>query len=220
MTYKSSVEKSELLLDSFYLEYEKDDPFQPIRNEDDQSVRIDQLMRIRDENSEGENSELENSENSENSEDSHHQEENLTETAPPAESPTEVQSVGGNLTPSSADSSQPVRVDQVASLHAVEKTLVVSANQGDDRFILVSDPESDDQANDQSDDQSDNRLISEENNSLILNYSRSKIRHDYKQLHHKGFVKSAKIESIEAVGHGLVILKIFEQVINDPQAKE
>jgi hypothetical protein len=40
MTYKSLVEKSELLLDSFYLRYENDDSFQSVRNdEDDQSVR-------------------------------------------------------------------------------------------------------------------------------------------------------------------------------------
>jgi hypothetical protein len=58
------------------------------------------------------------------------------------------------------------------------------------------------------------------NNSLILNYSRSKIRHDYKQLHHKNFVKSAKIGSIEAFEHDLVILKTFEQIINDPQTKK
>jgi DNA-binding transcriptional MocR family regulator len=40
--------------------------------------------------------------------------------------------------------------------------------------------------------QVDNRLISEEHNSLILNYSRSKIRHNYKQLHRRDFVKSTK----------------------------
>ncbi len=124
--------------------------------------------------------------------------------------------MGENLTSSSADSSQSVRVDQIASL--AENTLVASADQDDDDelSVLMSDSESDDQ----SDNQSDNRLISEENNALILNYSRSKIRHDYKQLHHKNFVKSAKIESIEAVDHGLIILKTFEQIINDSQAKE
>jgi hypothetical protein len=68
MTYKSSVEKSELLLDSFYLGYENDDSFRSIRNE------IDQSVRMRDENSADENSEDENSEseNSENSEDANH----------------------------------------------------------------------------------------------------------------------------------------------------
>ncbi len=116
-----------------------------------------------------------------------------------------------------------MRVDQVASLHAAEKTLVSSADQDDDDelSVLVSDPKSDDQTDDQTDDQSDNRLIFDENNSLILNYSRSKMKHDYKQLHHRDFVKAAKqIGSIEAVCHGLVISKTFEQIINDSQAKE
>jgi hypothetical protein len=225
MTYKSSVEKSELLLDSFYLGYEDDDSFRSIRNEDDQSVRIDQSVRMRDESSADENSEGENSD-SENSEDSDHQEENIIETFPPAESLTEVQSVGENLIPPPADSSQPVRVDQAAPLHAAEETLVVSADQDDDdQFILADDPKPDEMINsinDQIDDQSNNRLISDENNPLILNYSRSKIRHDYKQLHHRDFVKAAKhIESIESTAdHDSIISKIFEQIINDPQAKE
>jgi hypothetical protein len=119
-----------------------------------------------------------------------------------------------------------VRVDQIAS-HAAEKTLVASANQDDDddHFVLTNDSKSSEiinhQADDQIDDQSDNRLIFDENNSLILNYSRSKIRHDYKQLHHRDFVKAAKqIESIKAVDHDLIIFKTFEQIINDSQAKE
>jgi hypothetical protein len=61
MTYKNSVEKSELLLDSFYLRYENDDPFRSVRDDDDdddQSVRIDQSVKER------ENSDSENSENS------------------------------------------------------------------------------------------------------------------------------------------------------------
>jgi hypothetical protein len=42
MTYKNPVEKSELLLNSFYLRYENDDSFQSVRDDDDdQSVRID-----------------------------------------------------------------------------------------------------------------------------------------------------------------------------------
>jgi hypothetical protein len=127
-----------------------------------------------------ENSESENSENSD-------QEENLTETVSSTDSLTEMQSVRKNLTSSSAVLSQSVRVDQIAS-HAAEDTLIVTAND-DELSVLVSDSKSDDQT----DDQTDNRLISDENNSLILNYSRSKIRHDYKQLHHKNFVKSAKI---------------------------
>jgi hypothetical protein len=171
---------------------------------------------------------------SENSENSDHQKENLTETTPPADSPTEVQPVGGNLTPSPADSSQPVKVDQAAPLHAAEDTLVAPADQDDDDelSVLVSDSKSDEVINHQLDDQAqskeminqqgaDNRLISEENNSLILNYSRSKIRHDYKQLHHRGFVKAAKkIESIESSEHGLVTSKTFEQAINESQTKE
>jgi hypothetical protein len=206
MTYKSPVEKSELLLDSLYLEYENDDSFRSVRDEDDQSVRKNHSLQ--DENSESENSD------SENSEDSNHQEENLIEIISSAESFTEMQSVRRNLISSSADSSQPVRVDQVASL--AENTLVVPADQDDDDelSVLMSDSNSDDQ--------SDNRLISDENNSLILNYSRSKIRHDYKQLYHRNFVKAAKhIESIKSIAdHDLVTSKIFEQIINDSQAKE
>ncbi len=145
-----------------------------------------------------------------------------------------MQPVGGNLTPSPADSSQPVKVDQAAPLHAAEDTLVAPADQDDDDelSVLVSDSKSDEVINHQLDDQAqskeminqqgaDNRLISEENNSLILNYSRSKIRHDYKQLHHRGFVKAAKkIESIESSEHGLVTSKTFEQAINESQTKE
>jgi hypothetical protein len=224
MTYKNFVEKSELLLDSSYLRYEENNLFRSIRDEDDQSVRVDQSVRER-ENSDSENSD--------------HQDD-LIESISSADSLTEMQSVKRNLISSSADSSQSVKVDQIASLHAAENTLVVSANQDDDDehindelSVLVSDSKSNEMINHQSDDQTqskkiinqqeaDNRLISEKNNSLILNYSRSKIRHDYKQLHHRDFVKAAKkIESIESIAkHDLVILKTFEQIINDPQAKE
>jgi hypothetical protein len=196
MTYKNFVEKSELLLDSFYLDYENDDSFQSVRDddEDDQSVEVDQSVRVDQSVGERENFDSENSENSD------HQEEDLTEIVSSADSLTEVQSVRGNLISSSADSSQPVGVDQGAPLHAAEDTLVASADQDDDDehtndelSVLVSDPEPDEMINHQSDDQTqskkminqqkaDNRLISEENNPLILNYSRSKIRHDYKHL--------------------------------------
>jgi hypothetical protein len=103
MTYKSFVEKSEFLLDSFYLEYENDDSFRSVKDENDQSVKTDQSVRVRDESSADKNSEDENSD-SENSEDSNHQEENLIETFSSAESFTEVQSVRGNLTSSPTDS--------------------------------------------------------------------------------------------------------------------
>jgi hypothetical protein len=221
MTYKNLVEKSELLLDSSYLRYEENNLFRSVRDEDDQSVRIDQSVRKR-ENSDSENS--------------NHQDD-LIESISSADSLTEMQSVRENLISSSADLSQSVKVDQTASLHAVENTLVVSANQdnddehtNDELSVLVSDSKSNEMINHQSDDQTqskkminqqkaDNRLISEKNNSLILNYSRSKIRHDYKQLHHRSFVKATK--SIKSTAdHGLVISKTFEQIINDPQAKE
>jgi hypothetical protein len=220
MTYKSSVEKSESLLDSLYLRYKNDDSFRSVKDDDenDQSVRVDKSMKKRDqssedknsedENSEDENSELENSENSD-------QKENLIETVSSAESLTEMQLVKRNLISSSADSSQSVRIDQVASF--AENTLIVSAGQDDDddHFVLTNDSNSDDQTNDQIDDQTNNRRISDENNSLILNFSRSKIRHDYKQLHHKDFVKAAKqIESIKSIAdHDLVTFKTIEQVI-------
>jgi hypothetical protein len=210
MTYKSLVEKSEFLLDSFYLDYEDDDSFRSIKDddEDDQSMRVDQSVKKRDQNPEDENSEDENSD-SENSKDSNHHEDNLIETISSADSFTEMQSVRGNLISSSTDSSQSVKVDQTASLDE------------DELSVLMSDSKSDDQTNDQTNDQTDNHLIFDENNSLILNYSRLKIRHDYKQLHHRDFVKTAKqIGSIEAVDHDLVTLKIFEQIINDSQAKE
>jgi hypothetical protein len=120
-----------------------------------------------------------------------------------------------------------VRIDQTAPLHAAENTLVVSANQDDDDelSVLMSDPKPAEQEepNEMTNQQDvDNRLISEKNNPLILNYSRSKIRHDYKQLHHKSFVKAAKkIESIKSIAeHDLVILKTFEQIINEPQTKK
>jgi hypothetical protein len=218
MTYKNSVEKSELLLDSLYLKYENDDSFQSIKDDDD-----DQSVKVRNENSDSENS--------------NHQEKTLIEIISSAESLTEMQSVRENLISSSADSSQSMRIDQIAFFHAAENTLVVSANQDDDDkhindelSVLVSDSKSNEMINHQSDDQAqskkminqqkaDNRLISDENNSLILNYSRSKIKHDYKQLHHRDFVKAAK--SIESIAdHDLIIFKTFEQIINDSQAKE
>jgi hypothetical protein len=132
MTYKNSVEKSELLLDSFYLDYENDDSFQSVRDddEDDQSVRVNQSVEER-ENSDSENFD--------------HQEENLIETISSAESLTEMQSVRRNLTSSSADSSQSVRVDQIASHHAAEND--------DELSVLVSDSKSDEMINHQSDDQ-------------------------------------------------------------------
>ncbi len=63
MTYKNLVEKSKLLLDSSYLKYEENDFFRSIRNEDDQSVRIDQSVKER------ENFDSENSENSDHQDD-------------------------------------------------------------------------------------------------------------------------------------------------------
>ncbi len=58
ITYKNLVEKSKLLLDSLYLRYENDDSFRSVKDdEDDQSMRIDQSVRKRDENSADENSE-------------------------------------------------------------------------------------------------------------------------------------------------------------------
>jgi hypothetical protein len=153
------------------------------------------------------------------------QEENLTESISSADSLTEMQSVRRNLISSPTDSSKSVRIDQASSLHAAENTLVVSANQDDDDelSILMSDPEPAEQEapNETTNQQNaDNRLISEENNSLILNYSRSKIKQDYKQLHHKDFVKATKIKSIESSEHDLITSKTFEQIINDPQAKK
>jgi hypothetical protein len=146
-----------------------------------------------------ENSESENSKNSD-------QEDDLSEIILSADSVIEMQSVRENLILSSTDSSQSVIIDQIASLHAAENTLVVSADQDDDDelSVLMSDSKSNDQT--------DNHLIFDENNSLILNYSRSKIRHDYKQLHHRNFVKVAKqIESIKSiVDHDLIISKTFE----------
>jgi hypothetical protein len=153
MTYKNSVEKSELLLDSLYLDYEDDDSFQSVRDDDkdNQSMRVDQSTRER------ENSDSENSKNS------NHQDD-LIESISSAESLTETQSVRENLISSSADSSQSVKVDQVASLHAAENTLVVSANQDDDDEhtndelnVLVSDSKSNEMTNQQD---ADNRLIS------------------------------------------------------------
>jgi hypothetical protein len=220
-TYKSSVEKSEFLLDSFYLRYENDDSFRSVRNddEDDQSVKINQLMRMQDQNSKDENSEDENSD-SENSKDSNHQEDNLIETLSSAESLTEMQSVRENLTLLSTDLSQSVKIAQIASFYAAEKTLIVSANQDNDdnQFVLTNDSDSNETKN-SINQKTNNCFISKKNNALILNYSRSKIKHDYKQLHHKNFVKAAK--SIKSIAdHDLIILKTFEQIINDSQTKK
>jgi hypothetical protein len=169
-------------------------------------VKIDQSVR------QHKNSESKNLENL--------NQEDLIEIISSVDSLTEMQSVRENLISSSTNSSQQVRIDQIASLHATENTLVVSANDNDDDdelSVLMSDSKSNEIINHQT----DNRLISEENNSLILNYSRSKIRHDYKQVHQRDFVKATKIESIESVSeHDLIISKTFEQIINDSQAKE
>ncbi len=114
--------------------------------------------------------------------------------------------------------------NQIASTHAAE-TEINPADENAKHFVLVSEPENQpeaivsemiNQAESVVKNQADNRLISEEHNSLILNYSRSKIRHDYKQLHRRDFVKSAKFES----GHELITSKTFEQIINGPQAKK
>jgi hypothetical protein len=188
MTYKSFVEKSKLLLDSLHLRYGNDDSFRLVKDDEvDQSVKINHAVRMRDGNSDSENS--------------NHQEENVIETVSSAESLIEMQSVKRNLISSSTDSLQSVKIDQIVSLHAAEKTLVVSANQDDDddHFVLTNDSKSNEminsinhQTDNQIDDQSDNRLISDENNSLILNYSRSNIKYDYKQLHHKNSSKRQK----------------------------
>jgi hypothetical protein len=118
-----------------------------------------------------------------------------------------MQSVKKNLILSSTDSSQSVRIDQIAS-YAVEKTVISSASQDDDQFIVVNDSKSTDsnEMKNSVNQKTNNHLISEKNNSLILNYSRSKIRPDYKQLHHKSFVKSAKFESIKAVNHDVKLM--------------
>jgi hypothetical protein len=51
----------------------------------------------------------------------------------------------------------------------------------------------------------------EQNNSLVLNYLRSKIRHDYKQLHHRDFVKSV-------IAYEIKTLVIYEEAMIDSQA--
>jgi hypothetical protein len=96
-------------------------------------VRINQSVRER------EDSDSKNSETSD--------QEDLIEFISSAESLTEVQSVKENLISSSIDSSQSVRIDQIASLHAAENTLVVSANQDDDDelSLLMSDSKSTEQ---------------------------------------------------------------------------
>ena len=55
----------------------------------------------------------------------------------------------------------------------------------------------------------------DEVNPLILNHPRPKVRHDYHQLHHRGFVKSAKF-----VSHGIKTPKTFEEATKGPQSKE
>ncbi len=80
--------------------------------------------------------------------------------------------------------------------------------------------------NDRNENESSNELISKENNVLILDYLRPKVRHDYKKLHEKdfatktkGFTKSAKkIPQIDV--HKLKTSKTFKQVINEPQTKK
>ncbi len=96
-------------------------------------MRINQSVRER------EDSDSKNSETSD--------QEDLIEFISSAESLTEVQSVKENLISSSIDSSQSVRIDQIASLHAAENTLVVSANQDDDDelSLLMSDSKSTEQ---------------------------------------------------------------------------
>jgi hypothetical protein len=103
---------------------------------------------------ERENSDPKNSENPD-------QEENLTEITSPFESFTEVQSVEENLTSSHADSPQQVGIDQTASLHAAENTLVVSANQDDDDelSILMSNSKPNEIINHQSDDQTQSKKM-------------------------------------------------------------
>jgi hypothetical protein len=57
----------------------------------------------------------------------------------------------------------------------------------------------------------------QENNSLILNYSRRKVRHDYRQLHHREFVKSAKLVSSF---HEIDTSNIYEEAMIDSQSNQ
>jgi hypothetical protein len=51
------------------------------------------------------------------------------------------------------------------------------------------------------------------NNLLVLNYSRSKISYDYKQLNHRDFVKSV-------IAHEIKTLVIYEEAMIDSQANQ
>jgi hypothetical protein len=109
-------------------------------------------------------------------------------------------------------------IKQIASIYAIEIE-ITSADKNRDakHFVLMNELENQIKMINQVKLVINNQLISEKHNSLILNYSRFKIRHNYKQLHRKNFVKSAKIELIK---HDLIILKTFEQIINDSQTKK
>ncbi len=201
LIYKNFDQKTSV--DSFYQDDEMNDSFQSVRNENDQSVRDDQSLRNENFTQKNRNVESENQE----------------KVISSAES---WQSVRGNQERKTA-----YQVDQIASTHTAE-TEINSADENAKHFVLVSELETkminqvDQSVVDQTANQAelviDNQLIFEKYNSLILNYSRSKIRHDYKQLHPRSFVKSTK-QAFES-GHGLITSKTFEQVTNGLQAKE
>jgi hypothetical protein len=200
LIYKNFDQKTSV--DSFYQDDEMNDSFQSVRDENDQSVR----KSLRNENFGQENRNVE---------------ENVISSA------ESLQSVGD-----SQETAYQVE-NQVASTHAVEVEIISADNSDAEHFVLVNELEDQfeaivseminqvdqsvvHQTANQAELVADNQLISEKHNSLILNYSRSKIRHDYKQLHRRDFVKSTKFES----RHELIISKTYEQVINGSQAKE
>ncbi len=196
LIYKNFDQKTSA--DSFYSDDEMNDSFQSVKNENDQSVK----KSLRDENFDQKNR-------------------NVKKNQQMISSAESLQSMRNSQKTT-------YQVDnQIASTHAIE-TEINPADENAKHFVLVNELENQtkminqvdqsetDQTANQAELVADNQLISEEHNSLILSYSRPKIRHDYKQLHRRNFVKSAKFES----GHGLITSKTFEQVINEPQAKE
>jgi hypothetical protein len=199
LTYKNSDQKT--LVDSPYSGDEMNDPFQSVR--DDQSVK----EPLTDENFQ----------------------QNQEKVTPPAESLQPVKD--SQKTAYQAD-------NQAASTHAAEAEITPADNSDAEHFVLVNELEDQtkminqadqsvaDQAANEAELVADNQLISEKHNPLILNYPRPKIRHDYKQLHRRGFTKSAKqqkgfVKSAKfEPRHDLITPKTFEEVINEPQTKE
>lgn len=134
--------------------------------------------------------------------------------------PTDVQAVGDNMSnPTGVISNlQPIEALE-AHTSADQTTPIIS-----DASPITSQPETDNPLDNSVDMVS--HLLAETNSinfeptkdPLILDQPRKRTKHDYKQLHQRGFVKAAKVTPTPS--HSVIVPKTYEEAISGPQAKE